>query len=176
MHRLKTFAVHYDDLQDRVLVRVNAGTDDACSFWLTRRLALKVVEQGMQFLRKSSVAAKRTPSAHRDELLDMEHQFALAATVKNISKTPQGALNKVAAELATNFVIERGTRHFRLTLRGENEAEAVGVCSPQETQRIIHMLEQAVKKAGWRPDAAAAAAAAAATALLRSVPRPRRTH
>jgi len=142
----------YDVNEDRILVAINAGSTDANGYWLTRRLALSFIEASSAYLDRMSPVVSKTPTALRGELATMERQVALARTRRSVSQMPPAALARatVAAELVVALNVTRVAQGFRLKFRGGKGRETAVGCSQVELQRIIHMLEQEVAKAGWR--------------------------
>jgi hypothetical protein len=147
-----SITLHCDASEDRILVAINAGRVDAAGYWLTRRLALKLIQAANPYLDRMSPVLSKTPTALRSELAAMEREVALASTQKNVSPTPDGALESVslAAELAIELSITRKQQGFGLKFRGRKGRETTVGCSKAELQRIIHTVEREVVKASWR--------------------------
>ena len=152
MQSLNSITLHYDANEDRLLVVINAGSADFCGYWLTRRLALNVIEAANPYLNRMSPVVNKTPTALRGELATMEREVALASTQESLSQTPTAALESasVTAELAVELTISLEQRGFRLKFRGRKGGEAAVGCSRAELQRVVHMMEQEVAKASWR--------------------------
>ena len=152
MQPLNSITLHYDANEDRLLVAINAGSVDACGYWLTRRLALNLIQVANPYLDRMSPVVSKTPTALRGELATMEREVALASTQENVSQTPTAALESasVTAELALELNITQEQQGFRLKFRGRKGRETAVGCLRAELQRVIHMLEQEVVKAGWR--------------------------
>ncbi len=157
MQPKNSITLHYDANEDRILVAINAGSADTNGYWLTRRLALSFIEAANPYLDRMSPAVSKTPTALRGELATMERQVALARTQQSVSQTPAAALERasVAAELVVALDVTQEGQGFRLKFRGGKGRETAVGCLRAELQRIIHMLEQEVAKAGWheRPSA-----------------------
>jgi hypothetical protein len=146
-----SITLRYDANEDRILVAINAGAADAAGYWLTRRLALNLIQTANPYLDRMSPVLSKTPTAVRSELATMEREVALASTQKNVGPTPDGALESasLAAELAIELSITRKQQGFGLKFRGRKGRDTVVGCSRVELQRIIHTVEQEVAKAGW---------------------------
>ena len=144
--------LRYDSNEDRILAAFNAESDEARGYWLTRRLALKFIEAANAYLERMSAVASKTPADLRGELAAMDREFSLVRTQGAISQTPPATLERTreVAELTAEVNISVEGQRFRLRLRGCNGGESVVGCTRAELQRIIHMLEQETKKAGWR--------------------------
>lgn len=166
LRALKTVTFLYVPQEDRVAAAINAGQPDAWSCWLTRRLALAVLERATEYLASTSNLAQRAPAELRREAIAFEREAAIVKTASAMSQTPQEVLKSSAgaAELAERLTIAREQDAFRLELRGQSGNGAAGTVKREEITRILQMLHAVVAQAGWLalPDAAQPAAAAPA--------------
>jgi hypothetical protein len=166
LRRLINITFVYVPREDRIAAAINAGRPDAWSCWLTRRLALTVLERTADYLAGRSALAQRTPADFRGEAIAFERDAAIAKTQRAMSVTPPDILKSsmAATELAERLTISPQGKGFRLELRGPSEEGAAASVKPDELQRILQMLHVQVAKAGWlatpqKPQAASAAAA-----------------
>jgi len=141
----------YVPREDRITVAINAGRADAWSCWLTRRLALAVIQRGTEYLVSTSDLAQRAPAEFRGEAVAFERDAAIAKTAQAMSSTPPAVLKASTdiAELAERLTISRERDAFRLELRGQGEQGAAGTVNRAELQRILQMLHTAVMQANW---------------------------
>jgi hypothetical protein len=148
---LTSVAISYDAQEDRVLAITNPGRPEAWSCWLTRRLVLAALDRAPKFLESTSPLAQRAPGEHRGELVAFERDTALATTAKAMTATPSEVLKSSApaAELVERLTISNQGDGFRVELHGYRGGGAAGVMTRAELQRMLHMLEVAVEKAGW---------------------------
>jgi hypothetical protein len=125
---LKSITFRYDGKQDRILAAANAGQAEAWSCWLTRRVALALLERSTEFLEKSSDLAKRASADVRSDLVNFERDAAIANTAGAMSNTPQNVLKDSAAnaELLQQLSFTQRGNRFRLELRGERGGGADG--------------------------------------------------
>jgi hypothetical protein len=137
--------------QDRVLAAVNAGTAQAWSCWLTRRVVLALLERAAELLAKTSALAQRVPVEARGEIAAFEHQAAMEQTAPLMRTTPADALAKSvnSAELVDRLSITHQGDDFRLELRGVGGGGAAGALRRAGFQRVLQMLQDEVAKAGW---------------------------
>jgi hypothetical protein len=137
--------------EDRILAAVNAGLADAWSCWLTRRLALAVLERAPDYVVRTSDLAPRAPAELRRELAAFERDAGLAGTAAAMSVTPPAVLQAGAAdaELAERLSIAKQGDRFRLELSGSRGEGAAGIVKRGELERIVSMLQGEVIKAGW---------------------------
>ena len=137
--------------EDRIAVAINAGRADAWSCWLTRRLALAVLQRATEYLVSTSDLAQRAPAEFRGEAVAFEREAAIAKTAPAMSSTPPAVLKASTdtAELAERLTISREGEAFRLELRGQGEHGAAGIVNRAELQRVLQMLYTAAMQANW---------------------------
>ena len=82
---LKTVTFLYRKREDRILAALNAGQPEAWSCWLTRRLALLMLERAAELLARTSALAQRAPADVRSELVAFERDAAMVNTAKGLS-------------------------------------------------------------------------------------------
>jgi hypothetical protein len=142
----------YVPREDRITVAINAGRADSWSCWLTRRLALAVLQRATEYLVSTSDLAQRAPAEFRGEAVAFERDAAIAKTAPAMSNTPPAVLKAstdTAAELAERLTISREGDAFRLELRGQGDQGAAGSVNRAELQRILQMLSTVVTQANW---------------------------
>jgi hypothetical protein len=152
MHALKSVTPRYDPVEDRILLAMNAGQDDAWACWLTRRMALGMLGHLNQYLDQTSAMAARTPLEYRAEVVAMERQAAVAKTQMAMSRVAGEQLAPLTAvgELAHELKLTPQDEGFLLSLKGYEGGQAQGTVSRAELQTILLVIEQEVGKACWR--------------------------
>jgi hypothetical protein len=130
---------------------VNPGALDSCSFWLTRRVVLQVVERLTPRLDASSPAAQRAPGEYRTEVVALERQAALASTASAMSQTPEEILRPHvgAAELAIAINFSDHADRVRVELHGQRGGQAGGLLDRAQLQRMLQMFFDEARKAQW---------------------------
>ena len=163
---LRNITFVYVPREDRILGAINAGHRDAWSCWLTRRLALAVLERTTQYIASTSDLAQRAPSDFRGEMIAFERDAAIAKTAGAMSVTPPDVIKSTAswAELAERLTISQQGEGYRFELHGLSGDVAAGVLKRTELQRILQMLHAEVVKAGWLASPAKPQTAPAPTA------------
>jgi hypothetical protein len=148
---LKSITLVYEAREDRVLAAINSGKPEAWSCWLTRRLALVLLERAANLLASTSPLTQRTPADVRGELVAFEREAAIATTAKAMSNTPAEVLKTsgTAAELVERMTISSQGDNFQVELRGATGGGAGGVVTRAELQRILQMLQTEVAKGDW---------------------------
>jgi len=155
---LRNITFVYVPREDRILAAINAGMPEAWSLWVTRRLALAVLERASDYLRSSSNLAQRAPSEMRGELHAFEREAAIVKTAGAMSTTPPDVLQATAswAELADRVGVAQQGEHYQFELHGVSGDMAGGMLQRAELQRVLQMLHFEVGKAGWFSQPAAA--------------------
>jgi len=166
LRMLKNLTFVYVPREDRVLAAINAGQQEAWSCWLTRRLALAVLERATDYVARTSDMAQRAPADLRGEFVAFERDAAIATTAQAMSITPPAVLQSTApaAQLAERLTIAKQGDGFRFELSEISGEGAAAMLKRDELQRILQMLQGEVAKAGWfaapaKPQAAASPAA-----------------
>jgi hypothetical protein len=151
LRTIKTLTFVYIPREDRIMTAINAGHAEAWSCWLTRRLALAVLDRASGYLTSTSQLAQRAPAELRGELTAFEREAGIAKTAGAMSVTPPAVLkqSETVAELADRLMIAQHGDGFRLELRGQGEEGAAGLFKRAELQRVLEMLQVEVNKAGW---------------------------
>lgn len=151
MHALNTVTPRYDAAEDRILLAINAGAEDAWACWMTRRMTLGALSQLNQYLDKTSTFAARTPLEYRSEVNAMERAAAVATTRGALSQTSNEQLTSVAAhgELASELNLTPQGDKFVFDIRGGQGGHARGLVSRAELQTILLLIEQEALKSGW---------------------------
>ena len=170
MRALKTITFVYETREDRVLIAINSGKPEAWACWLTRRIALALLERAATAVGSTSALVQRAPADIRSEVVAFERDAAMAKTAKAMSPTPPDVLktSKPAAELLEKISVSRqGDDNFRVELRGESGSGAAALVAREEFQRILQMLQTEVTKANW-----GAAAPKTPATLAPEAPRP----
>jgi hypothetical protein len=151
LRTIKTLTFVYIPREDRIMTAINAGHAEAWSCWLTRRLALAVLDRASGYLTSTSQLAQRAPAELRGEMTAFEREAGIAKTAGAMSVTPPAILkqSETVAELADRLMIAQHGDGFRLELRGQSEEGAAGLFKRAELQRVLQMLQVEVNKAGW---------------------------
>ena len=148
---LKTITFVYKTREDRVLAAINSGKPEAWSCWLTRRVALLLLEHAANLLASTSSLVQRAPADVRSELVAFEREAATAKTAKAMSHTPGEVLKTsgAAAELVERMTISSQGDNFEVELRGETGGGATAVITRAEFQRILQMVQTEVANGDW---------------------------
>jgi len=141
------------------------------SCWLTRRLALSLLDNGEKFLAKTSTLVQRAAPEARREVAAFEREAAVANTAPAMSVTPPEVLKMTvaAAELVHQVTLSQQGERMRMELHGVAGGGSEAGLTRAELQRILEMLHVEVGKAAWT----AAPAVGAPTTPLGEVAAPK---
>ncbi|MGC1777604.1 MAG: hypothetical protein WBB34_06620 [Xanthobacteraceae bacterium] len=151
MRAIASLTFVYEPREDRVAAAVNPGRPDAWSCWLTRRIALALLDRMPEFLQGTSALAKQAPAEMRGEFSAFEREAAIANTQRAMSVTRPEILKSSAnaAELVDRVSITPHGDNFRLELYGMSGDGAAAGLTRAELQRILQMLQEVAAKAAW---------------------------
>ncbi|MGB7034921.1 MAG: hypothetical protein WBD71_05295 [Xanthobacteraceae bacterium] len=151
MRAITSLTFVYEPREDRIAAAVNPGRPDAWSCWLTRRIALALLDRMPDFLEGTSALAKQAPAEMRGEFSAFEREAAIANTQGAMSVTPPDILKSSAnaAELVDRVSITPQGDNFRVELYGMSGDGAAAGLARAELQRILQMLQGVVAQAGW---------------------------
>jgi hypothetical protein len=151
LRALRSVTFVYVPQEDRIAAAVNPGQPDSWSCWLTRRVALALLERAGHYLTSTSELAQRVPAPMRSDTIAFEREAAIATTAKSMSQTPPEILKSstVDAQLADRVQIAQQGDGFRFELLGQGGEGAAGMLKRDELQRILQMLQGVAEKAGW---------------------------
>ncbi len=151
MRAITSLTFVYEPREDRIAAAVNPGRPDAWSCWLTRRIALALLDRMPDFLEGTSALAKQAPAEMRGEFSAFEREAAIAKTQGAMSVTPPEILKSSAnaAELVDRVSITPQGDNFRVELYGMSGDGAAAGLARAELQRILQMLQGVVAQAGW---------------------------
>ena len=151
MRVLKSLSFVYDPREDRILAAVNAGTAEAWSCWLTRRVTLALLAKIHEILADTSSLAQQTPATARGQIMAFERDAALHQTASRMTQIPPNVVADSATmgELIEQLSIGPQGDGFRVELRGLKGGMAAGVLRRVGLQRIAQMLQDEMVKAGW---------------------------
>jgi hypothetical protein len=151
LRALKSVTFVYVPQEDRIAAAINPGQPDAWSCWLTRRIALALLERASEYLTSTSELAQRVPAEMRSDTIAFEREAAIVTTAQSMSQTPPEILKSstIKAELADRLQIAQQADGFRFELLGQSGEGAAGMLKRNELQRILQMLQGVAAKAGW---------------------------
>ncbi len=159
--QIHQLSVSYVDRQDRLMLRVNTQTAQEFRFWLTRRLALRLlpaIGQSLGRLETRSAAVLAPDLQTRQILTDLQRESFLE---KADFKTPfadQPAELPLGEEpmLVTDVQLslpQGGGMHMLLQDKGASSASGQKECQLHLQASLVHglshLMRQAIDKAQW---------------------------
>ena len=103
--KIEAFTFEYCELQDRVRLSGNVyNTGIEIHLWLTRRLALRLLESAVDLIEKTSSVIAKTPVDHRAAMALFEHESARLLTENVIETTSKMAGITSDSSLKVNLI------------------------------------------------------------------------
>ena len=163
--QIHQFNVSHNERQDRLLLRVNTQTQEEFRFWLTRRLALRLVpvlEQSVGRLESSQPRMVAHDQASQQILTDLKRDAFMQDADFDTPYSGQARLLPLGEEpmLVTDVELKLQGSGVQLTLQDKGApAGPAQHCQlnlpPSLLHGLIHLLQQAVAKAQWQTAAEA---------------------
>lgn len=144
--QLSKITFDYVPREDRLLARVQAADGERSALWLTRRLALRLVQALCAHLEK--IASTQSPQ-HADLLQSFRHQAAVAS---NRPGAPVPDIDSNDAFLLDTIELQLDTEHAHLTLMLATAPSRLSL-SQEQVWRLLQILLDMFRRAEWPVDA-----------------------
>lgn len=149
---IKKITVKYSAEEDRLALATQSADGDSLLFWMTNRLAMRVVNALVGKLDpspQSVVANKLNPPVKQQAIREWEQSAARHA----MKPAPEVKIKPAARQLLINSVdINQSNDSFRVIFRWTKEDGARLILSTVEMRQLLQILHQTFKKAGWTMD------------------------
>jgi len=87
--RIDAFTFEYDQLEDRICLSGNLyNSQEEISFWLTRRLVMRLLVAAVELVQKTSPTISNAPFEHKSAMAQFEHQSAQLDEANVVKKSP----------------------------------------------------------------------------------------
>lgn len=156
--RLHQLNLHFDPVEDRILLRMTVGTPEVLSefrIWLTRRFVALLWKSLQSAVAESVRADERIAPASRDAVLRFQQESALARAdfstpfAQGEAKTPLGD----APILVSKARIARTAQGARLMALEAAEGPAIQInMNDQLLHSFMKLLSDAARNAQWGLD------------------------
>jgi hypothetical protein len=151
MITINAFTFQFDYAEDRIRLVGNLGNDQPrIDFWLTRRLALRLLDAGNQMVRKTSQRVSESPEEFKQALARFEHEEArqsMEVSAQPIPDTPENT-----PELLQRIDVSHRNGRYQLRLFGQsdpNEIAAVSVLTYAELHQVLHLIHSGCETLDW---------------------------
>ena len=160
MINIEAFTFDYDEVEDRIRVSGNLYNGlPAISFWLTRKLTLKLLNAAEGLVHKTSPVIVKTPAQHKSAMALFEHQnaeLALASAIKHrsaeksehpvVKETP---VTQILGRLDISYRPEKYTFKFY----GIDESPlATSVVGYNEFHQLLSLMHRGALHLNWGVD------------------------
>lgn len=160
MH-IHQLSVHYDGIEDRLLLRVNTTDDTEVCLWLTRRLTLALIPQLPKIVANQLAwsAPFETPlQSEGDKTLFAEfkqQEFMSQFDFSTPYKTPAKNLIQNSPLVVTDIRLSPQKDGYTLMVFLEKRGDQTPArtlemrLAPQLTQGFLHLITQSLQQSGW---------------------------
>jgi len=151
MITINTFTFQFDFAEDRIRLVGNLNNDaPRINFWLTRRLALRLLDAGNQMVQQTSRRVAESPMEFRQATARFEHEEAR----QNINATSQPIPESAATtpELLQRIDLAHKDGHYQLRLFGQDDPDeiaAVSVLTYAELHQFLHLIYTGCSRLDW---------------------------
>jgi hypothetical protein len=165
--RIEAFTFEYNEVQDRIRLSGNLYNDgEEVSFWVTRRLALKLLKATTTLVEKTSPAIANAPSDHRSAMAEFEHQSAQMASSDAVESHSENAnfedspsKSDTSREVIVSKILSRvdisfKDKHYKLSffVESEKQAAAYSVIEYNQLHQVLSLIHRGAVKLDWGVD------------------------
>lgn len=176
--RIEAFTFEYNEVQDRIRLSGNLYNEgEEVSFWVTRRLALRLLKAATALVEKTSPSIVNTPSDHRAAMAEFEHQSAKLASkhavethkentnfqdappkqakVDQVSKAEEKEEEIIVSRILSRVDISFRDKHYKLSFFAESkkQAAACSVIDYNQLHQVLSLIHRGAVKLDWGVDA-----------------------
>lgn len=153
--KIEAFTFDYDELEDRIRLSGNLynGAPEI-SFWLTRRLSLRLLNASVDLIQKTSPTVANAPLEHRSAMALFEHESA------QVEAKIDTTLNAAPKYLTTNVEILRRLdisfveQHYKLSFffKDNDMPAAVSILSHSQLHQTLFLIHKGADALEWGVD------------------------
>lgn len=147
-----TVSFGYSVAEDRIVGLCTQGETSA-TVLLTRRLVRQIIARLAQLLDQSSPIAGRAPAAMRAEVVQFEHQSAVAQLASSVgpvaAQAPSGAASQSPGLLVARVDLTPQPQGFLLVLSDATGRNVTLRLQWQDLHRLVGALHQQARNAQW---------------------------
>ncbi|WP_432695125.1 hypothetical protein ACQUQP_11255 [Marinobacterium sp. YM272] len=152
MINIASFTFQFDPVEDRIRLVGNLDNgQQRVDFWVTRRLALRILGASDQLVQQTSKLVSESPPEFRDATAQFEHEQARERM--DVSNQPIPAPSGQDEPLLLHRIdISHRSGRYQLKLFSQDDPDeiaAVGVLTYDELHQILHLLHMGCDKLEW---------------------------
>ena len=151
MINIDSFTFKFDPVEDRIRLVGNLDNGQTrIDFWLTRRLALRMLDAGNEMVQRTSVRVSKVPSQYREATAQFEHQQAQERM--EVSHQPVEETEEREPGLLQRIDVSHKDGRYQLRLFNQdepNEVAAVSVLNYDELHQILHLIHSGCESLDW---------------------------
>jgi len=156
--KIDAFSFEYNEVQDRILLSGNLYNEGReIRFWLTRRLALRLLNAAADLIEKTSPSVISSPVDHKGAMASFEHQRAQQdqSNVTTGSGSPVSSVSNAEAVIEPSILkrldISYQNKFYKLAFytSNSNEVAASSQVDSNQLHQIISFIHQGAKSLEW---------------------------
>ncbi|NQZ33007.1 MAG: hypothetical protein HRU06_17190 [Oceanospirillaceae bacterium] len=157
--KIEAFTFEYNQLQDRICLGGNLYNDKAeISFWLTRRLVLRLLTAAVELVQKTSPKITNTPQEHKLAMAQFEHQCAQQKGSSNVEKTaPLSGSNvqPINANILHRMDISCKDQRYKVSffVVDTEEAVAISYLDSGQFHQVLSFIHSGALELEWGVEA-----------------------
>ncbi|SEF84349.1 hypothetical protein [Marinobacterium lutimaris] len=151
MINIASFTFQFDLVEDRIRLVGNLDNGEPrVDFWLTRRLALRILGASDELVQHTSKRVSESPPEFRDATAQFEHEQARERM--EVTNQPIPATDSKGPELLHRIDISHRNGRYQLRLFGQDDPDEVaasGVLTYDELHQVLHLIHTGADRLGW---------------------------
>lgn len=151
MVNIGAFTFQFDPAEDRIRLVGNLDNGQPrIDFWITRRLAKRLLDAGNQLVQKTSKRVSESPSEFKEATAQFEHEQAKALLETGSEPLPQDVEVEPILLHRVDFSFKDG--RYRLRLYDQDNADevvAVSVLTYSELHQVLHLIHTGCDSLEW---------------------------
>ncbi len=152
MINILSFTFQFDPVEDRIRLVGNLDNgENRVDFWLTRRLALRILNASDELVQHTSKRVSESPPEFREATAQFEHDQARERMEVTNQPIPESA-EREGPELLHRIDISHRDGRYQLRLFGQDDPDnvaAAGVVTYEELHQVLHLIHLGAERLDW---------------------------
>jgi len=153
--KIKAFTFEFNQFQDRIRLGGNLYcAEEEVSFWLTRRLAMRLLDAAAELVKKTSANISKVPFEHKEAMAQFEHQSAAFDETSTVEKT--SSMNSEKTENIDICILHRldisyKNERYKLNffVAGKDQPVATSVIGSGQLHQILSLIHTGALELEW---------------------------
>jgi len=157
--KIDAFTFEYDQLQDRICLSGNLyNSQEEISFWLTRRLVMRLLVAAVELVQKTSPIISNAPYEHKMAMAQFEHQSAQLTQTKNLESAPPISVAdtpKIEPQILHRLDISCKDERYKMSffVIDEEKSVAMSTIDIGQFHQVLSLIHKGAVELEWGVDA-----------------------